>query len=385
MVDPGTKTGFAYRAKRGTQTIAKNIISTPIIIMLVVVWVVFIFLSKNFLTGNNMITLFVANAFFCVAAIGEAFVLMSGGIDLSIAHVVTCSSLVSAVVMIEFQSAAVAAQVNPGTGAKISDPDWWAKITEGQTGVLKQEVSQAMASTAGQTILIGFFVCIVVGLIFGFINGTAIGIFGMNPFIVTLSTQLIARGIAFLLSGGHSIPGIPEQLTKMSYAYGIRLTDKLILPWVIIIVLVVVIIFGIMLDGTKWGRYIKLVGSNAFSAKYVGINVPKITSSVYVVSGLLAGIGGFVSMMCLGTADVKLGDPLLLPVIGSVILGGLSMRGGEGNMVKAALGILMFATIINGMTFLNLTIAMQQIILGSIFVVGMSALARLNRRRVIAS
>ena len=197
MVDPGTKTGFAYRAKRGTQTIAKNIISTPIIIMLVVVWVVFIFLSKNFLTGNNMITLFVANAFFCVAAIDEAFVLMSGGIDLSIAHVVTCSSLVSAVVMIEFQSAAVAAQVNPGTGAKISDPDWWAKITEGQTGVLKQEVSQAMASTAGQTILIGFFVCIVVGLIFGFINGTAIGIFGMNPFIVTLSTQLIARGIAF--------------------------------------------------------------------------------------------------------------------------------------------------------------------------------------------
>jgi ribose transport system permease protein len=350
--------------------------------MLVIVWVVFIFLSPNFLTANNMVTLFVANAFFCIAAIGQTFVLITGGIDLSIAHNVTCSALVSAIVMIEFQSAAVAAQVNPGTGAKISDADWWEKITGGETGVIQQQVTEVMAETAGTTILIGLVICILVGLAFGFINGTAIGRFGMNPFIVTLATQLIARGIAFVLSGGHSIPGIPEELVKMSYAYGIPITKNLKIPWVIFIVLAIVIIAGILLDKTRWGRYLKLVGSNPASAKYVGINVRNVTASAYIASGLLGGIGGFISMMVLGTADVKLGDPLLLPVIGSIILGGISMRGGEGNIVNSILGIMMFATIINGMTFLNLTIAMQQIILGSIFVIGMSALARLKARRV---
>jgi ribose/xylose/arabinose/galactoside ABC-type transport system permease subunit len=122
------------------------------------------------------------------------------------------------------------------------------------------------------------------------------------------------------------------------------------------------------------------VGSNPHSAKYVGINVGNITTSVYVVSGLIAGIAGFISMMTLGTADVKLGDPLLLPVIGSVVLGGISLAGGEGNMIKAGLGMLLFATIINGMTFFNLSIAMQQMILGGIFVLGMAALSRVKKR-----
>jgi ribose/xylose/arabinose/galactoside ABC-type transport system permease subunit len=369
----------AYRFKSGMQAFLGKISGMPVLIMLVFVWLVFIIISRTFFTANNMVNLFSSNSYFFVAAIGETFVLMTGGIDLSIAHVTAVSSIVAALVMINFQSAAVAAQVNPGTGAKISDPDWWAKITTGQTGVIQQQVTQSMAKTAPMTILIGLLVCVTIGLAFGFINGIAIGKFGMNPFIITLSTQLIARGISFVLSGGHSIPGIPQQLISLSTNYGIPLSDKLVLPWIIPIIIMLVVLFGIALDKTRWGRSIKLVGSNPNSARYVGINVNSVKTSVYVVSGLIGGIAGFVSMATLGTADVKLGDPLLLPVIGSVVLGGISLVGGEGNMIKAALGMILFATIINGMTFFNLSIAMQQMILGSIFVIGMAALSRVRR------
>jgi ribose transport system permease protein len=167
----------------------------------------------------------------------------------------------------------------------------------------------------------------------------------------------------------------------LSYAYGIPITGDFIIPWVVVILLALFIVFGILLGRTTWGRHITLTGSNPQSAAYVGIRVPWIIGSVYVVAGLLAGIGGFMTIMCFGTADVKVGDPLLLPVIGSVILGGVATTGGEGSMTKAALGILMFATIINGMTFLNLNLSLQQIILGAIIIIGMALLARISVRR----
>jgi ribose/xylose/arabinose/galactoside ABC-type transport system permease subunit len=369
-----------YRIKSSVQALLGQISGMPVIIMLVFVWLTFSIISKYFLTANNIVTLFVSNSYFFIAAVGETFVLMTGGIDLSIAHVTSLSSIVGALVMINYQSAAVAAEVYPGSGAVITDPEWWNKIASGEAGFLQQQVTQSMESTAAMTMLIGLLACLTVGLVFGLINGIAIGKFGMNPFIITLSTQLIARGISFVLSGGYSIPGIPKQMISLSTSAGIPLSDTLVLPWVVPIVIVLVILFGIALDKTRWGRYIKLVGSNANSARFVGIKVSNVTASVYVAAGLIGGIAGFFSMVTLGTADVKIGDTLLLPVIGSVVLGGIALTGGEGNMVKAALGMILFATIINGMTFFNLSIAMQQMILGTIFVIGMSALARVKKR-----
>lgn len=167
----------------------------------------------------------------------------------------------------------------------------------------------------------------------------------------------------------------------MSYATGIQLGEGLVIPWVIVILVGIILIFGLLLGKTTWGRSIALVGSNSQSAKYVGINVPFVLSSVYVIAGLLAGMAGFITMMCLGTADPKVGDPMLITIIGSVILGGVDMNGGEGSMTKAALGMFLFATLINGMTFLNLTLALQQIVQGAILVVGMTLLARIKLKR----
>jgi ribose transport system permease protein len=204
----------------------------------------------------------------------------------------------------------------------------------------------------------------------------------MTPFIITLATQLIGRGISFVLSNGISIPGTPDVLTRMSYKTGIPLGPRIVLPWVAVIAIGMIVLFGLFLGRTNWGRFIALTGSNQQAARYAGIKVPLILCSVYAVAGLLSGIAGFMSIMSLGTADPKVGDPLLLTIIGSVILGGVSLSGGEGSMLKAAMGMLLFATLINGMTFLNLSLAQQQIIQGLILIIGMALGARFATRRV---
>jgi ribose/xylose/arabinose/galactoside ABC-type transport system permease subunit len=373
--DNRTPRGKKGLARFGAQASLKKVASTPILIMLFGVWVLFFFFNSSFFKSNNLITLFVVNAFFGVGVIGETFVLMTGGIDLSIGQNIACSSIVSALCMISYRTSAINSLLNPG------GPILSLREIALLPGMTKPMMDGALATTVGATIIIGLFAALGVGLLFGLINGVAVGIFRMTPFIVTLATQLLARGISFVLSNGISIAGTPRELTRLSYAYGIPITHDVVIPWVIIIVLALFLVCGIFLGKTSWGRYITLVGSNPQAAAYVGIRVPFVISSVYVIAGLLAGIGGFISIICFGTADVKVGDPLLLPIIGSVILGGVSTMGGEGSMTKAALGVLLFATIINGMTLKNLSLSLQQIILGLIIIMGMALLARVSSRR----
>lgn len=371
----GPQHASARHPRGGAQKLISAIARNPIAFMLIAVWLLFPLLNPMFLTGNNIVTLLVANAFFAVAAVGETFVLMTGGIDLSVAQNLTCSAMFSALVMISYQTRVVNAVLNPG--AKLLSLYELRSLP----GMTPRLLENALSASSGTAILIGTVVAILVGLLFGIINGVAVGFFRMSPFIVTLGTQLLARGMSYVLSNGHSISGTPRALTNMSISSGIPITSELILPWVVILMVALFVVFGIVLQKTNWGRYITLAGSNSESARYVGIRVSLVIFSVYAVAGALAGVGGLMSIMCLGTADPKVGDPLLLPIIGSVILGGISTMGGEGSITKATLGILLFATIINGMTFLNLTLSLQQLILGSIIIIGMSLISRIGSHR----
>jgi ribose/xylose/arabinose/galactoside ABC-type transport system permease subunit len=316
----------------------------PALYMLIIAVVVFSYVNKSFLTFNNIVTLVVMNSFFAIAASGETFVLMTGGIDLSVAQVLALSSITTSLGIISLQK---------------SMPQMPIAIV----------------------ILIGLVIAVGTGLLFGVLNAVSIGYGNMTPFIATLSTQLVARGISFVLSKGKSIPGVPKEMLRMSYATGIRLSQKMVIPWVIIVTIIIVLIMGVLLGKTIWGRKITLIGSNGKAAKYVGYDVAKITASVYITSGILAGIGGFVAVMCLGAGDPKIGDPLLVTILGSVILGGVNMNGGEGSMSKAVLGMALFSTLFNGMTFLNLSLSSQQIVLGTIIVIGTALISVFNQNR----
>lgn len=312
---------------------AKNIFkeftrSYPTIPIILFMIIAFSFFSPHFFSARTAQTIMSKNTVVLIAAIGETCVLLIGGIDLSVSTVISVSAVLSASVM------------NP-------------------TG----------------NIFLGVITAICVGLIFGLINGIMIGYFKMTPFITTMGTQLIAKGIAFVVSQGIAIPKTPKSLMMFGFhnLFGI--------PYIMYIGVALVIIFSILLLQTTWGRHILLVGNNKVTAEYTGINTKKVEMSAYVVSGLLAGIAGFISIISLGFAIPGVGDTLLLTIIGGVVIGGTSMTGGEGSVIRTFIGIALLAILSQGLDYLHVEFYDQLIILGILIFVGNSLATELTSKQ----
>ncbi|MCZ2723468.1 ABC transporter permease [Marinomonas sp. 15G1-11] len=269
-----------------------------------------------------------ANSVVLIASIGMTLVFLIGGIDLSISTVISASAVISGL---------------------------------------------AMAAT--DSIFIGVLTAIGVGFSFGLINGILIGFFGLTPFITTMATQLIARGIAFVLSQGIAVQGTPYGLMDFGFL------SFLGVPAVTWIGLAIVIICIILLTQTQWGRHLMLIGSNRNAARFSGINVRFTEISVYCLSGLLAGIAGFISISNLGNAIPGVGDTLLLLVIGAVVLGGTTMNGGEGSIARTVLGIGLLSVLISGLNLIGIPFYDQLIIQGVLIFIGTWLAMKLSARR----
>lgn len=274
---------------------------TSVLPLLVVLWIAFSLLSPTFLTIRNLQTLSSATTVVAVAAIGEAVVLISGALDLSVASVAACAAVVSTSVT-------------------------------GQTG------SWAVA----------VLICIGIGLAFGVFNGLMTAGLGVVPFVLTLGTDLVARGIAFTVSQGYSIAA-PRPIVNLGFS------SILSVPSIVLIAVVLLFVSGQFLGRTVWGRYIYLVGSNIEAARYVGIRTKLIRGSAFVLSGLMGGVAGFLSTANVGVGLPGVGDTILLTIIGGVILGGTSLFGGKGSIGKMLTGVLLLATLSNGLNLLGIT------------------------------
>lgn len=288
----------------------------------------FSLMSPFFLTAGNIEATLGANAVVLIAAVGMTFVFLIGGIDLSISTVISASAVIAGIVMAQTDN-----------------------------------------------IALGVLTALLTGTLFGSINGILIGYFGLTPFITTMGTQLIARGVAFVLSQGIAIKGTPYGVLDFGFMiwFGI--------PAVTIIGLMVVAIAAFALSQTTWGRQLMLVGSNPNAARYAGINVPRVEFSVYLVSGLLGGLAGFISIANLGNAIPGVGDTLLLIIIGAVVLGGTTMDGGEGSIERTVLGVLILAVLTSGLNLVGIPFYDQLIIQGILIFVGTWLAARLNQHR----
>lgn len=286
----------------------------PIIAALAVAFSLF---SPYFLTSGNIEAMLGANAVVLIAAIGMTFVFLTGGIDLSISTVISASAVISGLVMAQTDN-----------------------------------------------VPLGIGTAIAVGTIFGAVNGVLIGYFKLTPFITTMATQLIARGIAFVLSQGIAVKGTPYWVLDFGFMswFGI--------PAVTLVGLGLVILSAAALGMTTWGRQVMLVGSNPNAARYTGINVRFIEFSVYLLAGVLAGIAGFISIANLGNAIPGVGDTLLLMIIGAVVLGGTAMTGGEGSVERTVLGVLLLAILTNGLNLVGIPFYDQLIIQGILIFVG---------------
>ena len=281
--------------------------------------IVFSILSPHFLTRANVTNVLVQSAPLLILATGQTFALLMGGLDLSQGSIVSLVSVVTAGVMMRHSIALGAAA---GLGA-------------------------------------GFGVALV--------NGLLIGRARIQPFIVTLGTLYMAAGLAMVYSGGSSIFGLPKPDVDYFFWFGGGFIGPLPVPVVIAVLLIATA--HLVLTRTRFGRHVYALGGSEAVAVMSGIEVDKVKILIFFVSGGCAAIAGFLmsGRVISGQPLLGAGD-ILLQSIGAVIIGGTSVFGGQGGVLRTVLGVLVIAFMVNGLNLLAIETFAQQVIVGAIII-----------------
>lgn len=274
------------------------------------------FLSPQFLTLANWTIIITQVSINALLAFGVTFVIITGGIDLSLGSIVAVAGVASAMV---------------------AHPDTYPVVVPVVVGLLS-------------------------GLLIGGFNGWVITQSKIAPFIVTLGTMTIGRGLALLLSKGRPVSNLSDSFNFIGGGAVVGV------PFPIIVLAVVFIICSIILKKTVLGRYIYAIGGNEQAAKAAGIEVNKVKVTVYLMCGLLAGLAGVLLTSRITTGQPNAGTGFELYAIAAAIIGGTSTSGGTGSMTGTLIGALMIGVISNGLDLLNVSSYYQQIVMGSIII-----------------
>jgi ribose transport system permease protein len=299
-----------------------NLQSVWILGVLVVIVVLFsIAAGDKFLSTSNFSLISQNIAVWAVLGVGMTFVIITSGIDLSIGSVLVFSSVVAAKIM----------QAVGGDG--------W--------------------GTAG----IGILAAIVTGIAWGLLNGFLVAKAKIPALIVTLGSLSVALGLAQVLTGGIDIRSVPAALTDFNVY--IKILGIPALPFV---ALIVVIIGGIVLHKTRFGRYTYAIGSNELGARRVGINVDRHLILVYGLSGAMAGLGAVLALAQFGTTTIAGQSLTNLNVIAAVVIGGTSIFGGEGSIFGTVVGLFIPAVLQAGFVIVGVESFWQGVAVGSVLV-----------------
>lgn len=213
----------------------------------------------------------------------------------------------------------------------------------------------------GLPLLVGVLIAVVVTTIFGFINGFLIAKFDMFPFVVTLSMQLVIRGVALVISGGQGIQ-LGNDVGQIYYATPAGI------PLPIIIYVVVFICMYLMFHWMRMGRYILAVGGNVNAARASGVNVEKIKIYAYAISGFMAGIAAILLAAKTGNAKSNLGEGYETDAVAACVIGGTSFAGGIATMPGVLIGTLIVGFIYNGINMVGVSANFQSIIRGLVII-----------------
>jgi len=258
-------------------------------------------------------------------ALGQTFVIISGGIDLSVGSLLGFSSV---------------------TGALISKTLWSA------------------TSDPNISIALGIATGLLVGTVLGIVNGVIIAKLRVAPFVVTLGMMGIARGATYLLTAGHSIFGLPSQLAKLG---NFELAG--VLPVQVIILLITVLLCHFMLSETRLGRYIYAIGGNRTAASRAGIPITNCIISIYAISGFLAGFAGVLTMSRFATGSPLAGVNAELNSIAAAVIGGVSLSGGIGDILGSVIGAFITGVLLVGLVMLNVQPYWQMVVVGGILII----------------
>jgi len=220
-----------------------------------------------------------------------------------------------------------------------------------------------LAQKAGMPVVMYFLLAACVGLAVGIFNGGLVAYVGVPPFIATMGSQIICRGLALLISNGKPVNGLNENFIKIGTgSFGP-------IPIPIVIMAIVCLITWYLMKYTKTGRHIFAVGGNATAALVSGIKTKNIKMFVFLYEGLLCGIAGMVLTARVSSGQPSLGEGYEMQAIAGAVIGGVSLSGGVGSVYGVICGALVIGVLNNGMDLLNINGYWQQIAQGSIIVI----------------
>lgn len=224
-------------------------------------------------------------------------------------------------------------------------------------------MSCAKMMVAGVNPVLSIAAGVLIGAFLGFINGSLVNITKLHPFIITLGTQAILRGVTLIISNSSAVFGFPGSFTR-----AISKNIFGIIPTVSIIAIAVALILAFITQKTKLGRNIYALGGNKESAWYSGINVNLHTLIVFIISGVCSGVAGIVLLGRVGSAEPTAATGFETYAIAASIIGGTSFFGGKGKILGVVLGGFIIGVINFGMNLLSLPSTLQQVVMGALII-----------------
>lgn len=323
-----TNHGIDRKTLKGSSKVPAQVLI--ILVILVVLIAVFTFLDRKFFTSQNLLNIVRQVSYVIITGCAITFLMIAGYIDLSIGSVAALSG-----------------------------------------------VAMALLAQSGVPVFYAIVSAIVIGFIFGLINGVLTVKYQMPPFIATLGTMTIGRGIALIVTNGMTVrDGLPPNFVDLGRGEFLGIP----LPfWIMIIVVVVSLILKRM---TLLGRYSIAIGGNKLAAELSGINVRKMVLLLYVITGTIVGFTGAIQASRLGVGEPNIGAGFEFDVIIAVILGGTTLAGGQGSIIGMVLGALIVGVISNGLNLMGVLTFYQSIIKGAILVGAVLLAQSMKSRKV---
>jgi ribose transport system permease protein len=316
-----------------------------VLLALAVLLVVMHFASPYFFTEGNMQNVAKNFSFIAIATLGVTFVIITGGIDLSVGSMMCFSAMVTSMVMTELSA--------PGSPAGFL---FVHMAADGKT---------VLANVPGLILVVSLLAGLGVALLAGLVNGFCIAVLGLSPFVTTLGMLSIVRGLGYVVSNGRgSFPGGPDA----DYFYALTSGDVLGVPVPFIYLIVLALAMAVVLHHSSFGRHVFALGGNEKAAELTGIPVVRVKIEVYVICALAAGLQGIIISGWLGSAPANMATSYELNVIAAAVIGGANLAGGIGGPLGAIVGCVLLEVIRNGLVLAQVSSYWQQTLVGVIII-----------------
>ncbi|MGB9834184.1 MAG: ABC transporter permease [bacterium] len=306
---------------------------SSVYLILILLLLTFSILSPRFLTASNLINVLLQTSIVAMLAIGQTVVMLTAGIDLSV----------------------------------------------GMVGILCGAIAAGLATGYGFGLNLGtvpaFLLTLILGSVIGGVSGLLIVFGNLPPFVATLAMMAVARGLTLVFTQGKPIAGLPEDFVFVGSG------SVLGIPFPVILLFVAVVLAYLLLARTAFGLHIYAIGGNKEMARLAGVNVRRVELGAYIISGLTAAFAGLILTGRLASAQPNVGAELNLESIAACVLGGTSLFGGTGNVLKTIVGALIMGTLANGMNLLGIPSYPQLVIKGLVFIAAVTLDILSTRKR----